>query len=378
MKDIHVCHVASGYFRDNPRIFYRQCLSLKKNGFKVSLVINDELSNEVVEGIQISATKLKFNSRLLYILFSTFIFFRPCLREKADIYQLHSPELIPLGLFLKLLRKKVIYDAHEDMESHILEKKRIPIFLRSIISKTFTVFMHFSLRFFDGVLTPHDHVLEKIKKINSNSFLVTNFPLLNKTSDFSLQDYINRGNIVCYSGTVYPHSCQDEVIQAVIAHPNAEYHIAGFISDDMLHKYETITSLHKFKYLGLIPSPDLYDFFYSSCSVGVCIFPYMGNLGGKRGTFAVNKLFEYMSAGLPIICSDYSLWKDIINKYKCGICVEPNNLKQIKDAITYILDNKDEAYLMGVNSKKAIEIEYNWNIAEKKYLSLFNFSSSPN
>ena len=304
-------------------------------------------------------------------------FLRPCLLDKANIYQLHSPELIPLGLFLKLLRKKVIYDAHEDMESHILEKKTIPASLRKAISKIFTAFMNLSLRFFDGVLTPHDHVLEKIKKINPNSSLVTNFPLLYKSSHFSLQDYIKRGNVVCYSGTVYPHSCQDELLQAVISHPNAEYHIAGFISDDMLQKYEIIKSLNKFKYLGLIPSSDLYNF-YSRCSVGVCIFPYMGNLGGKKGTFAVNKLFEYMSAGLPIICSDYTLWKEMINKYNCGVYVEPNNLKQIKDAITYILDNKEEAYLMGINSKKAIEMEYNWSETEKKYLSLFKFSSSAN
>ena len=79
MKNIRVCHVASGYLRDNPRIFYRQCLSLKNSGFIVSLLVNDGLSNEIVEGVQISSTKLKLNSRLLEILLSTFIFFKALL-----------------------------------------------------------------------------------------------------------------------------------------------------------------------------------------------------------------------------------------------------------------------------------------------------------
>lgn len=372
MKKIKVCHLASGYFRDNPRIFYRQCLSLKKNDYSVSLLLNDGIKEQIINDIKIKSTNKKFNNRILDILLCTFIFFGPSVKEKADIYQLHSPELIPLGLLLKLLGKSVTYDAHEDMESHILEKKTIPFFLRNFISKVFTLFMNLALRFFDGVITPHNHVLDKLIKINPNSKLVTNFPLSNIDITHSYEDYVKRGDIVCYSGTVYPHSQQSEIIKAVIDHPRAQYHVAGFIPEEMKNKYRKISDLKKFKFHGLMPSNKLIEF-YNYCSLGVCIFPYMGNLGGKQGTYAVNKLFEYMEAGLPVVCSDYSLWKDIIDKYKCGLYVDPYSLPQIKNAISFILDNKDEAYLMGLNARKAIEKEFNWNISEKEYLSSFNF-----
>ena len=42
-----------------------------------------------------------------------------------------------------------------------------------------------------------------------------------------------------------------------------------------------------------------------------------------------NKMFEYMIAGLPIICSDFSLWKEIVEKNRSGICVDPGNLDQV-------------------------------------------------
>ena len=45
-------------------------------------------------------------------------------------------------------------------------------------------------------------------------------------------------------------------------------------------------------------------------------------MGYKKGTLGNNKIFEYMYYGLPIICTDFDLWKEIIDKYKCGIYVK--------------------------------------------------------
>ena len=84
-----------------------------------------------------------------------------------------------------------------------------------------------------------------------------------------------------------------------------------------------------------------------------------------------NKMFEYMSAGLPVIASNFSLWREIIEGNQCGICVDPLNPKAIGDAIQYLVDNPQKAEQMGKNGRKAVEQKYNWSIEEKKLLTLY-------
>ena len=121
-----ICHVISGYYRTDARVFQRQCKSLKNNGFEVSVLTNDGEPKEIIDGIPIYSCKKFYNSRIKILLFSTKQFYEKAIIIDADIYQLHSPELLPLGKKLKRLGKKVVYDAHEHMPMHILEKDWIP------------------------------------------------------------------------------------------------------------------------------------------------------------------------------------------------------------------------------------------------------------
>jgi glycosyltransferase involved in cell wall biosynthesis len=82
-------------------------------------------------------------------------------------------------------------------------------------------------------------------------------------------------------------------------------------------------------------------------------------------------MFEYMAASLPVISSNNKLWKSIIDKHQCGICVDPMNPKEIAEAIQYIIEHPKEAEQMGINGKKAVLEIYNWANEEKKLLELY-------
>src|SRR5690606_4650189 len=84
-----------------------------------------------------------------------------------------------------------------------------------------------------------------------------------------------------------------------------------------------------------------------------------------------NKMFEYMSAGIPVIGSNYPLWKTIIEDNNCGICVDPENPQQIADAIDKLVTNKGLAEEMGKNGIKAVNEKYNWSIEEGKLFKLY-------
>ena len=84
-----------------------------------------------------------------------------------------------------------------------------------------------------------------------------------------------------------------------------------------------------------------------------------------------NKLFEYMSAGIPVIASDFPLWRQIIENEKCGLLVDPRNPQQIAEALDWIFDNPKEAKIMGDNGKKAVKDKYNWDLESSKLLGSY-------
>ena len=84
-----------------------------------------------------------------------------------------------------------------------------------------------------------------------------------------------------------------------------------------------------------------------------------------------NKLFEYMSAGIPVIASNFPLWQQIVEGNKCGLCVDPLNTRAIAEAIDYMVEHPEEAEEMGQNGREAVLEKYNWEIEEQKLLSFY-------
>ncbi len=124
----------------------------------------------------------------------------------------------------------------------------------------------------------------------------------------------------------------------------------------------------KVNYLGEIPYKEVKKIYINSIA-GLDI--NYSNQAKGQGSLGVNKIFEYMEAGIPVICSNYKLWSEIIEENNCGICVEPHNIEEIAKAINYILNNPEEAREMGENGRKAVIEKYNWNTQEKVLIDLY-------
>jgi glycosyltransferase involved in cell wall biosynthesis len=368
---VKICHIISGYHRTDARIFQRQCKSLLTAGFEVSILTNDCKNEEVINGIKIFTCRKKWKNRLKIILFAKQQFYNDAIRVDADIYQLHSPELLGLGRALQKKNKKVVYDAHEDMPRHILEKEWIPLFLRKPISLVVEKYMNGLLSKYNAIVSPHSHVVDYLSSINSNIKMIANFPLIQNRNEFILEDYLKRGKKMCYTGTVYSYSNQEEILDAISKIDGLSYHIPGYFHPEHLKLLEKREGFSKLQFLGRLSWDDMVAF-YNQMALGVVIYDYKLNLGYKLGSYGTNKIFEYMEAGLPFICTDYILWKEIVNQNNCGICVEPGNIEQIENAIKFLIGNPLIAYQMGQNGRKAVLNKYNWRSQEENYVDLFN------
>ncbi|QYX56780.1 glycosyltransferase [Roseovarius sp. SCSIO 43702] len=79
-----------------------------------------------------------------------------------------------------------------------------------------------------------------------------------------------------------------------------------------------------------------------------------------------------MGAGLPVIASDFPLWRQIVDGAGCGLLADPQDPRAIARAMDWILDNPDEAEEMGRRGKHAVETTYNWPTEAEKLVAFYN------
>jgi glycosyltransferase involved in cell wall biosynthesis len=116
------------------------------------------------------------------------------------------------------------------------------------------------------------------------------------------------------------------------------------------------------KELGASPTffwyPHEKDFFefLSSCHIGV--LPSSSDLPRKMGTPV--KLFDYLSAGLPVVANDVGSWTTIIKDEKVGIVTE-DNAASFASGILELAENKKLLTEYGHRSLDLIANKYNWD-----------------
>nr|WP_293303663.1 glycosyltransferase family 4 protein [Allomuricauda sp.] len=359
-----ICHLTSVHGRYDIRIFRKECVSLASFGFDVSLVVADGLDDEVMESVNIYGVP-KETSRVKRFIKATRNVYRKAIEIDADVYHFHDAELFPIGNKLKRRGKKVVFDSHEDLPRQILSKPYLPIYIRKPLASILEKYEDYCCKKYDAIITATPFINNRFLRINGNSININNYPFLN---EFNVETatVAKQSNAICYIGGISKIRGLDYVVEA-LKKTEAKLQLAGGISPDA-YKDELISieGWDKVNYHGNVSRQKVKEILNQSVAGIVTFLPVPNHINAQP-----NKLFEYMSSSIPVIASNYPLWKGIVEEYDAGICVDPENSNEIADAINYLIGNPSDAEKKGVNGRKAIEEVFNWEKEKKKLMGLY-------
>ena len=183
-KLISITHLTSVHTRYDTRIFIKMCSSIASNkNFEVNLVVADGKGNETKNNVNIIDIGAKTGGRISRMTTTAKKIYTHAKALDSDIYHLHDPELIPLGLKLKKIGKKVIFDSHEDVGKDILSKEWISIYVRKIMSEIYEIYETYACKKFDYIVTATPYIRDKFIEINRNTVDINNFPILGELSN---------------------------------------------------------------------------------------------------------------------------------------------------------------------------------------------------
>ena len=360
-----ICHITTVHSRFDTRIFLKECISLSKL-FEVHLIVADGLGSEVKNKVHVQDIGLRSSSRLKRAAYDSFKAYNRAKELDCELYHFHDPELIPIGLKLKKLGKKVIFDAHEDLPKQILSKPYLNKFLLLVLSKIISFYEYYSCSRFDYIIAATPFIKTKFLKINSNSEVINNFPILGELSnDVKWSD---KENIISFVGGITKIRGIKELLEAIkISEFNFKLNLIGeFYPKKFKEELGGLLKDEKVNLLGYLNRNEVASCLKKS-KIGIVTFlPSPNHIDSQP-----NKMFEYMSSGIPVIGSNFPLWKTIIDGNNCGLTVDPKNQQEICNSIEDLLSKDKLAEEMGLNGKKAVKEIYNWGIEERKLLTIY-------
>jgi len=352
------------------RIFHKQCQSLARAGYRVTLIAPIERDQQC--GDVFLRAFPRYANRFDRVLKGTLAMYRSARRENADIYHFHDPELIPVGLLLRAGGKGVIYDIHEDLPKTISYKSYIPAWLRIPLQMSVRVVEEFAARFFSGVIAATGPIVERFSKVERRA-VVHNYPMLEEfpANSTDTAPEPEPKNYVAYVGArITGGRGAIEMVQAMgLVRPDLglQLRLAGaFDPSNLPQALSQLPGWRQTKALGVLGRTEIAQLLRRARAGLVLLHPEPNYLNSQPV-----KLFEYMGAAIPVIASDFPVWRNVIESAGCGLLVNPLDPTSIATAIDYLCTHPKEAAEMGRRGRAAVEGRYNWAGEEQRLLDFY-------
>ena len=372
---IKVCHLASKHKMNDMRIFEKECKSLAKGGFDVTLIgFGDQPKTETIDGVRCIVLYCPIKNNLELLRKRNKLSLEAALQVDADIYHLHEPELLPIGMKLKRKGKIVIFDSHEYYgwqlrdNIHKIKVIKTPASLMKVLGSLYMRYEKHVCMKIDGVvqvctMNGVDYFDHRCRK----TLFIRNLPSLSDYTRKTPIDY-SQGPAVAMIGGITKERGITQLIEAA-CQAKAKLLLAGAFSPKT---YETeLKALPAYAcvdYKGFLDKNGMVALL-EEANIGASTLLNVGQYD-KIDTLPT-KVYDYMSMQLPVVISDTGFAQKMNDKYHFAICVDPAKPEDIANAIRWIYEHPEQAYEMGNNGRKAIEEEFNWEKESDKLIGFY-------
>lgn len=363
-----IVHLASQHRATDPRIFQKECRTLARAGHEVTYICPHD-RDEVVDGVQILGVPIPGDGRERFGSTLGQIYRRALTQPEHAVFHYHDAELVLHMLALKAQGRRVVYDAHEDTPRQIMYQHWIPSWMRRPLSLTMGGLEWIAGRLFDGIIVAEPATMRHAP--SGKRVLVRNYPLADELLTSSARSYTERPPVIAYIGAITEVRGVREMVEAVRGLPGrtgAELVLGGpFHPASLEDDVRSMAGSERTRLLGWVNRRQVGDVL-SRARIGlVTLHPTPKYLDSYP-----TKLFEYMSAGIPVVASDFPVWRPFVEEARCGLLVDPMDPGAIREAVQWLLEHPEEAEAMGRRGREAVLERYNWEQEAPKLVTFYD------
>lgn len=368
---LKIVHMTTAHGPNDIRIFEKECLTLAANGYDVSFVVPGEDCEEIreLQGVKVVPVK-KAVGRASRMLVTSFRVFRKAMSLRPDVCHIHDPELLIWVPLMRMTGKRVIYDMHECTPKSVMIKPWIPPHMRKCVSVIFRMAERVLARGV-WVIFAEDSYAKEYNWV-CNSEVILNMP----TSDylFAIDRSRKPEPMMAYLGTISAdrglfvtidalHLLKERGVQV-------KWLLIGSMDDAERAKTDRLIDQYALKdhvqICGYLEPRRAWQMI-AGCCCGLATLLPRANYFESYPT----KMFEYMALGIPVIASDFPMYRSVVEKANCGICVNPEEPSDIADAVEKLLAQPGLALQMGKNGRQAACERFNWSNEAQKLLNFY-------
>lgn len=367
MKTTRIFVISTVHPSTDPRIVYKIIPALSEH-YEVICAL--PACNQFPEGVV--SIRLPLQSRILpRVLLSFPILIFQFLTKRPKIVHFLVPELLPLAFLFHLLGAKVIYEIQENHYKKFALKRYNNAWIFQLL---FKLSDRLARRYFNLILT-EDAYLQEYNDLQHIHAVIHNYPSLPFIDNCKkVSNKINSSiPTFFYCGVISFDRCFDILVEALHRLKVGGYEFKVLLFGPVRFSENEVNQLPN--YGTVLPHLQFFGYtdlqkaltYTSSSLAGIALLKPVGDYMDSYTT----KLFEYMAIGLPVVTSDFPLYKTIVDPADCGFCISPTNSIELSEKLIWFIQNPREAAAMGQRGRKSVETHYNWETEKIKLLNFY-------